>query len=76
MIFRFDTTSITKEYLLQKNSQETYLSYYLGVPVSKKLVCNPLRDDKRPTASFYKNKQGECALKMKENGLMSFKKNS
>jgi len=63
MIFRFDTTNVTKEYLLSKNSQETYLSYYLGVPVSKKLVCNPLRDDKRPTASFYKNKQGDIIFK-------------
>ena len=63
MKFKFDTTNITKEYLLERNSQETYLSYYLNVPVSKKLVRNPLRNDKRPTASFYKNKSGDIIFK-------------
>ena len=49
---------ITKEFLLSKNSEETYMSTYLKIPISKGLVVSPLRSDKRPTASFYRNKSG------------------
>lgn len=48
---------ITKEYLLSKNSEETYMSTYLGVPVKKGLLVSPLRNDHRPTASFYRSKK-------------------
>ena len=34
---------ITKDYLLKYNTEEAYMEYYLGVKVSKKLICNPLR---------------------------------
>lgn len=51
--------NITKEYLLSKNSEETYMSTYLGLPVKKGLQVSPLRNDKRPTASFYRNKKGD-----------------
>lgn len=50
---------ITKEFLLSRNSEETYMKTYLGVPVQSKLLVSPLRNDHRPTASFYRNKQGE-----------------
>jgi DNA primase len=50
---------ITKEFLLSKNSEETYMSTYLGVPIKKGLQISPLRKDTRPTASFYRNKKGE-----------------
>lgn len=50
---------ITKELLLSKNSEETYMQTYLGVPVKKGLLISPLRKDIRPTASFYRNKKGE-----------------
>lgn len=50
---------ITKEFLLSKNSEETYMSTYLGVPVGRNLVRNPLRNDKNPTASFHRNSSGE-----------------
>ena len=51
---------ITKEFLLSKNSQETYFEHYLGVPVKKGLFCSPaiIRNDSKPTCSFYKNKRG------------------
>lgn len=49
---------ITKELLLTYNSEETYMSTYLGIPVKKGLLISPLRNDKRPTASFYRNKKG------------------
>lgn len=50
---------ITKEYLLSKNSEETYMSTYLGIPIKKGLLVSPLRKDHKPTASFYRNKNGE-----------------
>jgi len=50
---------ITKDFLLEKNTAETYMSTYLGISISKSLVRNPLRNDKRPTASFHRNSSGE-----------------
>lgn len=63
MKFKFETTNITKDYLLSKNSQETYLSYYLGFPVKKGLFRSPLRNDKKPTCAFYCNKNGDIIFK-------------
>ena len=63
MKFKFDTTNITKDYLLSRNNQETYLSYYLDIPVKKGLFRSPLRNDKKPTAAFYKNKSGDIIFK-------------
>ena len=56
-------TTITKEYLLSKNSQETYLTYYLGLPVKKGLFRSPLRQDEKPTCAFYVNKKGDIIFK-------------
>jgi len=50
---------ITKAFLLSKNSEETYMQTYLGVPVKRGLIVSPLRKDRRPTANFYRNKNGE-----------------
>lgn len=50
---------ITKDFLLSKNSEETYMQTYLGVSVKKGLQISALRRDKKPTASFYRNKKGE-----------------
>lgn len=50
---------ITKEFLLKQNSEETYMSTYLGVPVKKGLSVSGLRKDHKPTASFYRNRKGE-----------------
>lgn len=54
---------ITKEFLLSKHSQETYMEYYLGIPVSKGLFKSPLREDNSPTCAFYWNKQGDLIFK-------------
>lgn len=43
---------ITKELLLKKTNEETYMEHYLGIPVKKGLFKSPLRADKKPTASF------------------------
>ena len=50
---------ITKELLLKYNSEETYMETYLGIPVKKGLQVSPLRTDKKPTASFYRNQKND-----------------
>ena len=62
-MFNFNSVNITKEFLLDRNTQETYMEHYLGVPVSKQIIKSPLRQDKKPTCSFYKNKQGDLYFK-------------
>lgn len=54
---------ITKNYLLSKFSEETFMEFYLGIPVTKKLCKSPLRKDNTPTCSFYRNKSGELIFK-------------
>lgn len=60
---------ITKEFLLSKNSEETYMSTYLGIPVQKGLQVSPLRSDHRPTASFYRNSKGDLIFHDFGNGF-------
>ena len=53
----FDYTfepKITKEFLLSKNNEETYMTYYLGIPVKKGLFKSPLRSDSHVTCSFFR----------------------
>lgn len=54
---------ITKEFLLSKNSEETYMSYYLGMPLSNKAFCSPLRKDHKPSCSLWKSKLGTLYFK-------------
>ena len=65
MIYKPESTkrTITKKFLLEKNTQETYLEYYLGIPVKKGLFKNPLRVDHKPTASFYRQTNGDIIFK-------------
>jgi hypothetical protein len=60
--FEFEQ-EITKEFLLSKFSEETYMTHYLGIPVKKGLFRSPLRGDKTPTCSFFRNKSGELIFK-------------
>jgi hypothetical protein len=60
---------ITKEFLLSKHSQEKYMEHYLGVHVGKGLFKSPLRSDRTPTCSFYKNNRGELLMKDFGNGF-------
>ena len=51
---------ITKDFLLSKNSEETYMSTYLGLTVKPGLQISPLRKDNRPTCNFHRSpKTGE-----------------
>lgn len=61
MNFEFPKSEIkiTKDFLISKNSEETYMQTYLGTTVRKGLIISPLRKDNKPTASFYRNKSGE-----------------
>lgn len=54
---------ITKEFLLSKNSEETYMAYYLNVPVKKGLFKSPLRVDNHNTCSFFRGKSGNLYFK-------------
>lgn len=56
---------ITKELLLEKNSQECYFEHYLGIHVKKGLFCCPpvIRNDRTPTCAFYKNVKGTLMFK-------------
>lgn len=62
MIFKLEPI-LNKETLLTYNNQETYLSYYLNLPVTKGLFKSPLRKDNKPTCAFYKNKSGDVIFK-------------
>lgn len=62
----FDFTfepKITKEFLLSKNSEETYMSHYLGVPIRKGLFKSPLRRDNHNTCSFFRGSSGNLYFK-------------
>jgi hypothetical protein len=54
---------ITKEFLLSKNNEETYMTYYLGIPVKKGLFKSPLRSDNHVTCSFFRGKSGNLYFK-------------
>ena len=54
---------ITKELILSRFSEEQLMEYYLHMPVKKGLFRSPLRRDKQPTCSFYRNKSGTLIFK-------------
>lgn len=55
------TTNITKEFILSKVSEEEIFEHY-GIKVQKGLFCSKIRQDKRPTVSFYRNKSGRLIM--------------
>jgi hypothetical protein len=69
MIFRFEPERITKQMLLEQHSEEEYMSFYLGIIPDKGMHCNPLRVDKKPTASFYRARNGELIFKDFQTGF-------
>lgn len=62
MNFTF-SPKITKELILSKYSEEQLMEFYLHIPVKKGLFRSPLREDKFPTCSFYRNKSGDLIFK-------------
>jgi hypothetical protein len=62
-MFVLGPTVITKDLLLNKASEEEYMAFYLGINPGKGLFTSPLRSDKNPTCSFYRNKKNELIFK-------------
>lgn len=60
--------TLTKELLLRHYPEEQYMSFYLGVPITKKLFKSPLRVDHRETCSFYRNEKTGLRFKDFGNG--------
>lgn len=54
---------ITEDLIFSKFSEETIMGFYLHIPVKKGLFRSPLRNDKNPTCSFYRNKSGRLIFK-------------
>lgn len=69
MIYQLDPDRITKQLLISLHSEEEYMSFYLGIIPDKSLHCNPLRVDKRPTASFYRSSSGTLIFKDFQTGF-------
>lgn len=63
MVFTLEPINITKELILSKVSEETLMEHYLGIPVKKGLFKSPLRQDHKPTCSFYRNNRGRLVFK-------------
>ena len=57
------TPKITREYLLSKNTEETYMAHYLGIPVIKGLFISPLRADNHKTCAYFRGKSGNLYFK-------------
>lgn len=53
---------VTQELILSKISEEEVFEHY-GIAVKKGLFCSHLRQDKRPTVSFFRSKTGKLYLK-------------
>ena len=63
MDFRFDPV-VTKDLILSHFTEEQIMEYYLKVPIhKKKLFRSPLRIDKMPTCSIFRNNKGILIFK-------------
>lgn len=63
MEFSLEPINITKELILSRVSEEQIMEHYLGIPVKRGLFRSPLRNDRNPTASFYRNGRGRLIMK-------------
>lgn len=63
MDFSFEP-KVTREFLLSENNEETYMSYYLGIPVDKGLYVSPLRSDHHKTCGFLEVNLADFTLKI------------
>lgn len=63
----FDFTindKLSSDLILSKVSEESIMCYYLGLrTLNKKLFRSPLRSDKNPTCSIYRNNRGKLIFK-------------
>lgn len=68
-MFVIQPLNATKEMLLARNTEERYFAHYLGINPTKGLFKSPIRQDKNPTCSFYRNKKNELIFKDFGNGF-------
>ena len=54
---------LNKELILSKYSEEQIMEFYLHIKVKKGLFRSPLRVDKNPTCSFFRNSSGTLYFK-------------
>lgn len=62
MNFQFEP-KLTKDLILSRFSEEQLMEFYLRVPIKRGLFRSPLRKDKQPTCSFYRNSSGTLIFK-------------
>lgn len=66
-MINFDFTvenKLSSEYILSRVSEESIMHFYLGVDLNKRsLFRSPLRNDKNPTCSFFRNSKGKLIFK-------------
>lgn len=62
MNFQFEP-KLTKDLILSRFSEEQIMEFYLRIPIKKGLFRSPLRRDKDPTCSFYRNPSGMLIFK-------------
>ena len=62
MIFEFQQ-KVTKELILSRFTEEQIMEFYLHTPIKRGLFRSPLRRDKEPTCSFYRNNSGSLIFK-------------
>ena len=53
---------ITREKLLEYNSEEAYITRYTGIAPRKKIVRSPFRRDEHPSCSFMRTSSGRILL--------------
>ena len=62
MNFQFEP-KLTKDLILSRFSEEQIMEFYLHIPIKRGLFRSPLRRDKEPTCSFYRNSSGTLIFK-------------
>lgn len=62
MNFQFEP-KLTKDLILSRFSEEQLMEFYLHIPIKRGLFRSPLRKDKEPTCSFYRNSSGTLIFK-------------
>lgn len=63
MNFLLASDRITKRQLLAHRTEEEYMSFYLGINPDNNIHTNPLRKDRKPSATFYKVKDGQLIFR-------------
>lgn len=59
-----ETPKISKDLILSRITEEQIMAFYLRINIeTKKLFRSPLRNDKNPTCSLYRNKSGTLIFK-------------